>query len=100
MAPVPPVPIPFALFIASVIVCNYNDSQMTQRALPASAGGSALARMEPRPDLVRQFSPHHTANDVNKHIFINFFSVFFLLCAVYDFCCFYEATDDDRPIVR
>lgn len=96
MAAVPRlVPISFALFIASVIVCNYNH-ELCHSGWQCDGQDGAPTWS----DLVWQFSPHHTANDVNKHIFINFFFGLFLLCAVYDFCCFYEATDDDRPIVR
>lgn len=108
MAPVPPplVPISFALFIAIVIVCNYNDSQMARTALPElclsgwqcdGQDGALLGA-----DLIwsGNFLPI-AVNDVNKHIFINFCTVFFFLWAVSDFCCFYDtATDDDRPIVR
>lgn len=100
MAAVPRlVPISLALFIASVIVCNYNHELCPSSA---AAGGSAMARMEPRPDLIwsGNFLPiTQQMTSINIFSLIFFFGLF-LLCAVYDFCCFYEATDDDRPIVR
>lgn len=50
MAAVPRlVSISLALFIVSVIVCNYNHELCPSSA---AAGGSAMARMEPRPDLI------------------------------------------------